>query len=240
MADGEWMSAPMGDFKENPRMKIVNENGRPSYFREMTEGEFQEERRLEAQSAQLIEKSVDKDSQGQERNENFFQWEDITYDVQNGEKKKRLLDHVDGWLRGGTLTALTVCIFSPSSIDYTDANNSQGVSGAGKAILLDVIANRSTSGVVHGDILMNGEIQSLSSRKTAGVVHQKDLQFATATVKEALIFSAILRQPKTTPYAEKITFVEEVIDLIGMEGLADSVIGTSGESEYLGSCLTEC
>jgi hypothetical protein len=87
MADGEWMSAPMGDFKENPRMKIVNENGRPSYFREMTEGEFQEERRLEAQSAQLIEKSVDKDSQGQERNENFFQWEDITYDVQNGEKK---------------------------------------------------------------------------------------------------------------------------------------------------------
>ncbi|KAH7317460.1 Pyoverdine/dityrosine biosynthesis protein-domain-containing protein [Rhexocercosporidium sp. MPI-PUGE-AT-0058] len=45
MADGEWMSAPMGDFKENPRMKIINENGRPSYFREMAEEEFQEEER---------------------------------------------------------------------------------------------------------------------------------------------------------------------------------------------------
>ncbi|KAH7317461.1 hypothetical protein BKA65DRAFT_411243 [Rhexocercosporidium sp. MPI-PUGE-AT-0058] len=70
----------------------------------------------------------------------------------------------------------------------------------------------------------------MSSRNTAGVVHQQDLQFATATVKEALIFSAVLRQPKTTPYAEKITYVEEVISLIGMEAHADSVIGTSGEN----------
>ncbi|KAG9241246.1 hypothetical protein BJ878DRAFT_428537, partial [Calycina marina] len=40
----------------------------------------------------------------------------------------------------------------------------------------------------------------------------------------------ILRQPKTTPYAEKITYVEEVINIIGMETLADIVIGASGEN----------
>jgi hypothetical protein len=112
MADGEWISAPMGDFKENPRMRIINENGRPSYFREITEAEFVEGQILAAQSAQLIEKSEVKQNHEQERNENFVQWEGVTYNVKNGDKTKRLLDHVDGWLRGGTLTALMVCIIS--------------------------------------------------------------------------------------------------------------------------------
>ncbi len=35
MADGEWMSAPMGDFKDDPRLEVVYEDGRPSYFREV-------------------------------------------------------------------------------------------------------------------------------------------------------------------------------------------------------------
>ncbi|KAK8085864.1 ABC1 transport [Apiospora hydei] len=34
MADSEWMSAPMGDFQEDPRMEVVEVDGRPSYFRE--------------------------------------------------------------------------------------------------------------------------------------------------------------------------------------------------------------
>jgi hypothetical protein len=36
MADGEWTSAPMGEFKKDPRMMLVYENGRPSYFEETT------------------------------------------------------------------------------------------------------------------------------------------------------------------------------------------------------------
>ncbi|KAF2001389.1 transferase family protein [Amniculicola lignicola CBS 123094] len=34
LANGEWVSAPMGDFKEDPRLEIVYEDGRPSYFKE--------------------------------------------------------------------------------------------------------------------------------------------------------------------------------------------------------------
>jgi ABC-type multidrug transport system ATPase subunit len=63
------------------------------------------------------------------------------------------------------------------------------------------------------------------------LVYQQDLQFSTATVKEALIFSALLRQPKTTPCVEKIAYAEEVLSLIGMEALADTIIGASGESK---------
>jgi hypothetical protein len=36
MADGEWLSAPMGDFMSDPRLEVIYENGRPSYFQEKT------------------------------------------------------------------------------------------------------------------------------------------------------------------------------------------------------------
>ena len=110
MADGEWVSAPMGDFKKNPRMKIVEEYGRPSYFREMTEEEFLEERKRAEEAARQTGVPEVKEPQKQERNEDFVHWEGLTYDVMNGGKTKRLLDEVDGWLRGGTVTALMVRI----------------------------------------------------------------------------------------------------------------------------------
>ncbi|KAI0188862.1 transferase family protein [Astrocystis sublimbata] len=34
LADGEWISAPMGDFSENPRLELVKVNGMPSHFKE--------------------------------------------------------------------------------------------------------------------------------------------------------------------------------------------------------------
>jgi len=34
MADGEWVSAPAGDFKSDPGLDVVYEDGRPSYFQQ--------------------------------------------------------------------------------------------------------------------------------------------------------------------------------------------------------------
>ncbi|KAK8018327.1 hypothetical protein PG991_007517 [Apiospora marii] len=39
LADGEWVSAPMGDFKGDSRMEVVEVDGRPSHFREKEEHE---------------------------------------------------------------------------------------------------------------------------------------------------------------------------------------------------------
>ncbi|KAH6981583.1 Pyoverdine/dityrosine biosynthesis protein-domain-containing protein [Ilyonectria sp. MPI-CAGE-AT-0026] len=36
MADGEWLSAPMGEFGKDPNFEIVYEDNRPSYFKEKT------------------------------------------------------------------------------------------------------------------------------------------------------------------------------------------------------------
>lgn len=93
------------------------------------------------------------------------------------------------------------------------------------------MSKRSNSGVVHGDILVNGQAWNMVSTSLSATVSQQDLQFPAATVKEALIFSALLRQPKTTPCVEKIAYAEEVLNLIGMEALADTVVGASGECE---------
>ena len=32
MEDGEWVSAPSGEFQQDKRLRIVEENGRPSYY----------------------------------------------------------------------------------------------------------------------------------------------------------------------------------------------------------------
>lgn len=51
---------------------------------------------------------------------------------------------------------------------------------------------------------------------------------ATTTVREALQFSALLRQPRTTPKAEKLEYVEEIIKLLEMEGYAEALVGEVG------------
>lgn len=57
---------------------------------------------------------------------------------------------------------------------------------------------------------------------------QQDLHLDTATVREALEFSAILRQPYSTPKPEKLAYVDSVLKILEMESYADAVIGEAG------------
>ena len=59
--------------------------------------------------------------------------------------------------------------------------------------------------------------------------HAIDLHLDTATVRESLQFSALLRQPKSVPKAEKYAFVEEVIKMLNMEDFAEAVVGVPGQ-----------
>lgn len=42
----------------------------------------------------------------------IFHWEDVCYDIKIKGETRRILDHVDGWVKPGTLTALMVCLVS--------------------------------------------------------------------------------------------------------------------------------
>lgn len=48
---------------------------------------------------------------GLQKQTSVFQWSDICYDIKVKKEARRLLDHVDGWVKPGTLTALMVCFF---------------------------------------------------------------------------------------------------------------------------------
>ncbi|CAI6338584.1 unnamed protein product [Periconia digitata] len=158
-----------------------------------------------------IQKEQAKDSDFMKNGASVFHWEDLCYDVKVKGETRRLLDHVDGWVKPGTSTAL------------------MGVSGAGKTTLLDVLATRVTVGVVSGSTLINGTPTDTSFPHRVGYVQQQDVHLATATVREALEFSALLRQPAKTPHAEKLAWVDEVIAMLGMEEFAGAVVGIAGE-----------
>ncbi|GKT89599.1 LOW QUALITY PROTEIN: ABC-2 type transporter [Colletotrichum tofieldiae] len=104
-----------------------------------------------------------------------------------------------------------------------------GVSGAGKTSLLDVLASRVTMGVVSGEMLVDGHLRDSSFQRKTGYVTQQDLHLHTATVREALSFSALLRQPQRYSREEKLAYVDTVIDLLGMQEYAEAVIGELGE-----------
>ncbi|KAF4971476.1 hypothetical protein FSARC_1704 [Fusarium sarcochroum] len=151
------------------------------------------------------------DQGGIQRSVSVFHWNNVCYDLKVKGEPRRILDHVDGWVKPGTLTAL------------------MGVSGAGKTSLLDCLADRVGTGVITGEMLVDGKIRDDSFQRKTGYVQQQDLHLDTATVREALEFSALLRQPASTPKAEKLAYVDKVIGLLDMDEYADAVIGVLGE-----------
>ncbi|CAK7227434.1 ATP-binding cassette transporter snq2 [Sporothrix bragantina] len=144
------------------------------------------------------------------RNTSIFTWKNLTYTVNTPTGERVLLDNVNGWVKPGMLGAL------------------MGSSGAGKTTLLDVLAQRKTEGTIRGSILVDGRELPLSFQRMAGYCEQLDVHESYATVREALAFSALLRQPRTTPKAEKLKYVDTIIDLLELHDLADTLIGTVG------------
>ncbi|KAJ5461184.1 uncharacterized protein N7458_002736 [Penicillium daleae] len=153
----------------------------------------------------------DQESGGIQQTRSVFHWSNVCYDVNIKGTTRRILDHVDGWVKPGTLTAL------------------MGVSGAGKTTLLDCLADRVSTGVITGDMLVDGHPRTASFQRKTGYVQQQDLHLETTTVREALNFSALLRQPAHASREEKLAYVDEVIKLLGMEEYADAVVGIPGE-----------
>ncbi|EAU32222.1 hypothetical protein ATEG_07960 [Aspergillus terreus NIH2624] len=124
------------------------------------------------------------------RKKRIFTWKCLTYTVQTADGDRILLDNVQGYVKPGMLGAL------------------MGSSGAGKTTLLDVLAQRKTSGSIHGSVL--------------------DIHEPYATVRKALEVSARLRQPRGTPTEEKLRYVDTIVDLLELNDLQHTLIGRPG------------
>ncbi|KAI1846646.1 hypothetical protein JX265_009051 [Neoarthrinium moseri] len=140
----------------------------------------------------------------------IFTFRDINYYVHVSGKEKQLLDDVSGYVTPGRLVAL------------------MGSSGAGKTTLMDVLAQRKDYGRLTGSITVNGEPQGISFQRTTGYCEQNDVHEPTATVKEALLFSARLRQKHDIPDEDKVAYVERIMDLLDLTPLQHAIIGSPG------------
>ncbi|KAF1967356.1 ABC multidrug transporter-like protein [Bimuria novae-zelandiae CBS 107.79] len=144
------------------------------------------------------------------RNTSVFTWRNLTYTVKTPSGDRTLLDNVHGYVKPGMLGAL------------------MGSSGAGKTTLLDVLAQRKTEGTIHGEILVDGRPLPVSFQRSAGYCEQLDVHEPFSTVREALEFSALLRQNRDTPDAEKLAYVDTIIDLLELHDLEHTLIGRVG------------
>lgn len=150
------------------------------------------------------------DGQNLVRNQSVFTWKNLTYTVNTPSGERVLLDNVQGWIKPGMLGAL------------------MGSSGAGKTTLMDVLAQRKTEGTIHGSILVDGRPLPVSFQRSTGYCEQLDVHEPYATVREALEFSALLRQSRETPDEEKLRYVDTVIDLLELHDLEHTLIGRPG------------
>lgn len=85
------------------------------------------------------------------------------------------------------------------------------------------------AGVVSGEKLVDAKLQNDGFTRKIGYAQQQDLHLATSTVREALTFSALLRQPRKYTRIEKLAYVDEVIETLDMRKFADAIIGVPGE-----------
>jgi ABC-type multidrug transport system ATPase subunit len=153
-----------------------------------------------------------------------FTWKDLDYTVKAEGKDKQLLRKVSGYCKAGTITALMgssgagkVCP-KPTRTYQTDTQTT----------LMDVLAARKDEGIITGQVLLNGQALPVSFQRTTGYCEQVDVHLPEATVREALEFSALLRQPRSVSKKDKLAYVDEIIDLLELHDIADAIIGKPG------------
>lgn len=140
-----------------------------------------------------------------------FSFKDVSYFVTVDGEERKLLNNINGYVKPGQLTAL------------------MGSSGAGKTTLLDTISQRKSTGKVEGQMLIGGRPLDGTFSRSCGFCMQQDVHEPMATVREALEFSAKLRQPAHVPVAEKLDYVNHIISLLELEPIADAIIGEPGD-----------
>ena len=101
-----------------------------------------------------------------------------------------------------------------------------GPTASGKSTLLDILANRTNSQGLTGEILLDGQTYNENLRNKIGYVVQDDILSETLTVKENLMFSANLRLPNKISLIDKIEIVNRVISQLNLDKCSNTKIGS--------------
>lgn len=142
--------------------------------------------------------------------------DDSTTDKKEKTVSKQLLHNISSAAQPGRMLAL------------------MGSSGAGKTTLLDVIAGRKNTGLISGDIKLNGHnVKQETFARLTAYCEQMDLHNEFTTVREALEFSAKLRLHPSISDETRVAFVDEALEILELNSIAHRMIGTSGSDTGL-------
>jgi ABC-type multidrug transport system ATPase subunit len=106
-----------------------------------------------------------------------------------------------------------------------------GPSGSGKTSLLNILAGRITTSAnltVESEISLDGvavDPTSMQVRHQIAYVAQDDALHISSTPREAIIFSAKLRLPKTTTTEELTYMTNTMLSELGLNECADTIVG---------------
>lgn len=151
------------------------------------------------------------------QNKVCLSFHNITYEVETR------LDDKPVCGKKGTKTILN-CV---SGVIPHGLNAIMGPTGSGKTSLLDVLAKRKDPrGLKEGVVLVDDVPVGDEFRLMSGYVVQDDVVMGTLTVRENLAFSANLRlSMKEYSVEEKKRKVEEVIEQLGLQACANTLVG---------------
>lgn len=145
-----------------------------------------------------------------------LKFEDVVYSVvirQGGwieknkkSEEKKILKGISGMVLPGEMLAML------------------GPSGSGKTTLLTALGGR-LGGQLDGSITFNGKPFSNVMKRNTGFVTQDDVLYPHLTVTETLVFTALLRLPKTLTKQEKVVHAEAVITQLGLTRCKNSIVG---------------
>ncbi|KAG6782141.1 hypothetical protein POTOM_011531 [Populus tomentosa] len=146
-----------------------------------------------------------------------LKFEEVVYKVKQDQKglcwggtwttrEKTILNEITGMVCPGEILAML------------------GPSGSGKTTLLTALGGRLT-GKLSGKITYNGQPFSGAMKRRTGFVAQDDILYPHLTVTETLLFTALLRLPKTLTRDEKAQHVERVMTELGLSRCRNSMIG---------------
>eukprot|EP01127_Copromyxa_protea_P014946 TRINITY_DN4237_c0_g1_i3.p1 TRINITY_DN4237_c0_g1~~TRINITY_DN4237_c0_g1_i3.p1 ORF type:complete len:838 (-),score=147.93 TRINITY_DN4237_c0_g1_i3:23-2536(-) len=126
--------------------------------------------------------------------------------------KKQILHGISAHFRPGSLTAI------------------MGPSGSGKTTLLNLLSGRTLTGKMSGFRMLDG--CNLSDpdygrivRENIGYVMQTDMFYKDLSVKDTLLYAALLRLPQELSIDEVLARVEIVMREVALEKIADTLVG---------------